>query len=56
MDSFKVLDETGQVEVRRWINAESPAQDNFQQNDYVRVVGVIKQFGQKVSIMAHGLN
>lgn len=54
MDNFKVSDETGQIDMKRWINTDSPARDDFQQNDYVRVIGAVKQQGQKLHIMSLG--
>lgn len=54
MDAFKVVDQTGTADVKRWINAESPATDNFNEGDYIRIVGAVKSFQNKLSIQAFG--
>jgi hydrogenase maturation factor len=54
MDSFTAADQTGGTEIKRWINVDAVNQDDFQEGDYVVVTGAVKQFGQKVSIIAVG--
>lgn len=54
MDAFIVSDHTGTSEVKRWINTDAMVEDAFQEGDYVSITGAVKQFGQKVSIMAVG--
>ncbi|KAJ5933321.1 hypothetical protein N7454_005650 [Penicillium verhagenii] len=53
-------DYTGRVEVKKWIDGEHADMDEkaspIQVGVYVRVLGVIKSFGQKRYIAAHSIN
>ncbi|KAM0753739.1 replication protein A, subunit RPA32 [Meredithblackwellia eburnea MCA 4105] len=55
--SLQVEDGTGQINVRKWIESGSEdAKDEFEENQYVRILGSIKTFNDKKHISANHIH